>query len=741
MAAGTIILGGAPTVSIADTTSTITLSGHISLGSPGVSAGLNEVGVAYRVWQPQWFTSSDLVKTDTSGDFHITVSAPAILALNFDYLGSGNFVDGTTSSSLDPSDPALNYSVDTTGIDITLLPGASISGNITDSAGVPQLDVTAVAVRSGSISGERPYSANSDAAGNYTITGLPAGDYRVQFRDDRMAGTGPDSQKFFDQWWQSNAMNLSGAPPMTIATGQSVTDVDIGMVRPGLEEYRISCLYCDAQLAWNTPVYSRLERQTAPEQWSTISTQQTYLPTVYGQFRNLYPGTYRLRLKVDNARYQETLTPAFTLLEGASHLDSVDVPTSVNDLGSISGHVALMSGPASVTVGAYLDSPDGLSGSLEGETTVDPNSGNYLITGLPSGDYRVQFSTTTVGYANEWWVDAWTRADAARVILETNQIVEHIDASLSADGPPPSMNRIAGMDRFETSAKIAQSFTATGGVVYVANGGGYPDALSAAAAAARWNAPLLLTARDYLPSPVRTQLLRLKPSRIVVVGGTGVVSTAVFNELSALSANPPERIAGPDRFATSRAIAEDAFLSLGNAYVIIATGRSFPDALSAASAANQIHAPVILVDGGLDHLDDSTKSLLLSFPYLDKVYIAGGTGVVSAGIQRDIDSLGIPKPTARLGGADRYETSALIAHAFFGGPSQAFFATGTGFADALSGAPLAAFNSAPLYLVRPNCVPPVVLDELAPFRIERITLLGGTGVLTSRVNDLAACSP
>ncbi len=740
--AAVLVVGAAPTVSSAAPASTITLSGHISLGISSASAGLNEVGVAYRVWQPQWFTSSVLTKTDASGNYQITipVSSPAVLALKFVYLGNGNFVDGTTSTSTDPSDPVLQYTGDTTGVDFTLAFGAEISGIITDSAEVPQLGVTAVAVRTGSTSGERSYSANSDVDGHYTITGLPEGEYRVKFIDNRMSGPGPNAQKFSVQWWQSTALNRPGAPPFSLATGQSVSDVSMSLTRPSYEQIRISCLYCDAQLAWNTPVFYKLELEISPNTWASAGVDQYFLPTLVAQFRDLYPGNYRLNIKIDNPRYLEVLTPEFTLNEGDVHYDNVAVPTSPNYNSSIGGHVSLSGDPATVTVGAYRDVSAGNSGPLISQATVDSATGNYSITDLPPGSYTVKFGVTSAGYKSEWWKNTWFQDDATRVVVADASATTGVDAELTSSGPPPSIRRIAGSNRFQTSAKIALSFTATGGVVYIANGMGYADALSAAAAAARWDAPLLLTERDYLPDPVRTELLRLKPSRIVVAGGTGVVSERVFDELDALTDGTIDRISGPNRYATSQAIARDAFLALGSAYAIIATGRGFPDALSAAGAANQIHAPVILVDGAQEHLDAATKSLLLSFPYLDKVFIAGGTGVVSAGIESDLNALGLASGTERLGGSNRYETSALINKKFFTAPIDAYFATGLGFPDALAGAALAGHTSGPLYLVKPTCVPPATLGDVSVFPLKRITLLGGTGVLTSSVAALHACS-
>src|SRR5690606_36475270 len=101
-----------------------------------------------------------------------------------------------------------------------------------------------------------------------------------------------------------------------------------------------------------------------------------------------------------------------------------------------------------------------------------------------------------------------------------------------------------------------------------------------------------------IPAAVKAEIQRLKPEQIVVVGGTGVISDSVLNQLDALSTDdePVMRLRGTSRYDTSRAIAVDAFTS-GATTAFIATGRDYPDALAASPAAAHFDGPVILVDG------------------------------------------------------------------------------------------------------------------------------------------------
>jgi hypothetical protein len=100
------------------------------------------------------------------------------------------------------------------------------------------------------------------------------------------------------------------------------------------------------------------------------------------------------------------------------------------------------------------------------------------------------------------------------------------------------VTRLAGADRYATSAAISTATYAPGvPVAYIATGLGFADALSGAPAAAHQGGPLLLVPGTSIPSVVATELARLQPGRIVVLGGTSVVSAGVASALDAYVAN------------------------------------------------------------------------------------------------------------------------------------------------------------------------------------------------------------
>lgn len=304
----------------------------------------------------------------------------------------------------------------------------------------------------------------------------------------------------------------------------------------------------------------------------------------------------------------------------------------------------------------------------------------------------------------------------------------------------PRVEREAGADRFDTAADIALAAHPGGtDVVYVANGMNYPDALSAGPLAAAEGAPLLLVTPTTIPAATSQAISSLAPDRVVVIGGIPSVSAAVFAQLDSMT-GPVQRIAGADRFETSRLIAiKFAAIAAGVDRVFIATGLNYPDALSAGSAAFALGAPVILVNGGESSLDSATTKLIGD---LDPSFITivGGTPSVSAGVAEDLGGLG--SGVNRLAGANRYETSHLVNSFAF--PSSAnntaYFATGNGFPDALAGSAWAASEKAPLFVVQTDCVPPSALSDLQRMGISDVVLLGGTPSLSNAVFSLTACT-
>ncbi|MDH6182310.1 putative cell wall-binding protein [Microbacteriaceae bacterium SG_E_30_P1] len=296
-----------------------------------------------------------------------------------------------------------------------------------------------------------------------------------------------------------------------------------------------------------------------------------------------------------------------------------------------------------------------------------------------------------------------------------------------------SSTRIAGANRYEASANMSRAGFAGGApVAFVASGIDFPDALSAAPAAVHSGGPLLLTHPTTLSPAVDAELRRLAPARIVVTGGPVSVSEAVVTQLQSIA--PVTRLSGATRYEVSRAVVDDAFESAPLVY--LATGKTYPDALTAGAAAGHLDAPVILVDGTASSIDPATLALLRSLG-TSSIRIAGGSLSVSDGIRASLSSVGFT--VDRRSGANRYEVAQAINAQAFGSASSGYLASGQNFPDALAGAALAGYQSVPLYLSAANCVPVSTSRGMTAAGIRSVTLLGGTATLSPAVASFTHC--
>lgn len=268
---------------------------------------------------------------------------------------------------------------------------------------------------------------------------------------------------------------------------------------------------------------------------------------------------------------------------------------------------------------------------------------------------------------------------------------ESIRTTLTANDN--SVERIAGSDRYATSAEMSRiTFSAPVEVAFITVGTNFPDALAGAAAAGTLGGPVLLTHRDQLAASVRDELVRLRPQRVVILGGEASVTERVRSQVSAVVSVPVERVAGADRFATAARLSATVHPT-GADVVYLATGERFPDALAGAALAGKVGAPLLLARQGT--LPSSTADELARLQPA-RVVVLGGEGAVGRSVVNQIAAVTGVIPS-RIAGIDRYRTAAMI-NAEIGATSQVLLASGTGFADALVAGAVAAATGSGLLL-------------------------------------------
>ncbi len=355
------------------------------------------------------------------------------------------------------------------------------------------------------------------------------------------------------------------------------------------------------------------------------------------------------------------------------------------------------------------------------------------ITSLPAGEYTVQARADE----QNWYVEssetnncAWARVR----IAATNGTVSVLSSGRTCLAPPASTARVErqyGSNRYETAAAVSEDAFAPGvPVAYVTTGAAFPDALAAGAAAGFQRGPVVLVERDRLPALATTELERLNPGRIVIVGGTGVVSDYVASLVGRYqTGGGTSRLAGVDRYGTAAAVSAATFAP-GVQTVYVASGNGWPDALAAVPHAAGAGGPLLLTNPG--SLPAVIKAELQRLRP-GRIIVVGGTGVVSGAVATALDAY-TTGAVIRLAGQDRYATAATISSFHLpSGTALAYVATGENFPDALAAGPAAAVRGASTILVRRDSIPARSAGELDRLNVSRLILLGGPQIVGQAV--------
>jgi len=214
----------------------------------------------------------------------------------------------------------------------------------------------------------------------------------------------------------------------------------------------------------------------------------------------------------------------------------------------------------------------------------------------------------------------------------------------------------------------------------------------------------------------------------------GVVSVATAGAALATTDVEATRLAGADRYQTSRAIAAATFGDAGVTVAVVASGESYPDALAASYLAGALDGPVVLT--AKDALSTAAQASLEDLN-VDGVIVVGGTAAVSETVVEQMAAMGIE--VDRVRGADRYATARAIAESvpadqigsFEAGIGRtALLASGQRFADALSGGPLAYASAFPMLTTPQDSLSPQAAAAIQSLDIEQVIILGGPAAIS-----------
>lgn len=420
----------ATTLTVADGAAVTGVSPSLSVG--GVITGLvtDEQGApipgvsvrAYGVAGDSTYTS-----TDAAGIYRLMGLGAGAYHVEFSPLDMSGPVAGEwwndAASRSEAAPVSVVVGVETSGIDAVLGAAGAIAGLVTDEAGAPVANVFAALYRATADGvGEWVTSRMTDASGAYSLPGLPAGEYKLNF-----STIGP----LLGEWYE-NATDAASATAIAV-TGGSTTTAD-AQLAAGASISGVITTEAGEPVSDATVWISLVTPDgLAPARGAGSAADGTYSIT------GLEPGQYKVRFETPQANPSvvgewwanvPTEEQATVLT-----LESGSVATDVNAQLAAG---AVISGTARDGDGAPISGVEFVVHHASGEWVQNGSTGldgSYTVRGLDSGAYRLAF-TQRFGDGSalrEWWNNAADFASAGDVVVGAGEMRNGVDITLSVD--------------------------------------------------------------------------------------------------------------------------------------------------------------------------------------------------------------------------------------------------------------------------------------------------------------------
>ena len=300
-----------------------------------------------------------------------------------------------------------------------------------------------------------------------------------------------------------------------------------------------------------------------------------------------------------------------------------------------------------------------------------------------------------------------------------------INEELIKPNPAGEVTRVEGKNRFETAALFSVKTYDKADTVVLANGMSLADALFAGPLALAHEAPVLLTKTDELPAETLQELKRLGAKKVIVIGGTQVVSDKLYKELS--NSFDVRRLGGRDRYDTSRLIANEVLEMEGSRSAFFVGPDRYADAVAAGANVKLADfygiAPIIMVKEGR----------IPQFNMVARGFVLGGKESISESLYEAIYAKGYA--LERIEGTNRHDTAVKLAERFMGKRTEVLVANGHSAVDALVAGSYSAINSVPLLTVLEKSVPTETEAYIKSAKVKHIVLAGGKLVISDSVRN------
>ena len=297
-----------------------------------------------------------------------------------------------------------------------------------------------------------------------------------------------------------------------------------------------------------------------------------------------------------------------------------------------------------------------------------------------------------------------------------------------------SVTRISDTSVYNTSVRTANAYKKELGVskfnaIIIARGDFYSDALSGSYLANAVKAPILLVGNSNVSDAAKYVNTNLKAGGTVyILGGPKAVSEKYDNCFDKSKGFTVTRLGGNSQYDTNLLILEEGDKKYAeanngkvNKNVLICTGESYYDGLSAGATGN----PIRLVNNTIY----SGQATYLSQRGTNTITIIGGPKAVANRVDTQAKKYG---SVSRCYGNSLYDTAVAVAKKFFGKkPKEVILTSGTRFQEGIMAGPLAQAKKCPVVFVSSSNIAPAYNYQMEANR-PVVTIIGGANHVATK---------
>ena len=365
-------------------------------------------------------------RSDSNGLYNVDRLPAGECRIYFDSPWQQNYLPEwwNDQTSFEASTPVMVYEgYNTPDIDAALATGAQVQGRVVDAA-----TMTGVVDVMVELFMEPDYYSDfawTHDDGSYTIYAVRTGNYKLKFSP-------PDASTLAWEWWNGQPFFDDGQI-VAVTEGQNITGFDAALESSGRIEGTVKSE--DTGAALKSILVTLYDSHQRELDFIYTGTDGRYA------FAHLPAGTYRVFFGFsgstdyltewwENGSSFETATPVIVPAGGS--ITGIDASLAVPPYGSISGQVTgadVRAGLAGVSVYSY-----DLNYRSKRTATTDA-SGNYTLTKLVAGDYKLYFwPSSSLNYIKQWWGGAYSFYTSPAVTVDEFVTTTGINASLPVGG-------------------------------------------------------------------------------------------------------------------------------------------------------------------------------------------------------------------------------------------------------------------------------------------------------------------